>query len=213
MADIYLSGIRILENEVNAKTALTQVDPARRTAAAQIKDPKKRAQSLAAGLLVQHAARERLGDAAPAGIYEIVTGEKGKPYFKDFPDLHFSISHSGQMVLVALSDRVVGADIQEWKELKADIAGRFFHPKETAYLRGLPASASEKAFFDLWCLKESYIKYTGEGLSQPLDEMDFTPVLQGGGFAVFEFTEDSSRIRAELITAPHGYSAAVIEAF
>ncbi|MBR3515027.1 MAG: 4'-phosphopantetheinyl transferase superfamily protein [Lachnospiraceae bacterium] len=211
MAEIYVSGIRVLENEVNVKTALTQVDPLRRAQAAQIKDPRKRAQSLAAGLLVQHAAREYLGENAPAGIYEILTTEQGKPYFKDFPDLHFSLSHSGQMVLVALSEQQVGADIQEWKELKADIAGRFFHPEETAYLRSLPASSSEKAFFDLWCLKESYIKYTGKGLSQPLDELDFTSVLQGGGFAAFEFTEDGSRIRAELIEVPHGYSAAVIE--
>lgn len=212
MAEIYLSGIRVLENEANVKNALSQVDPARRVQAMQIKDPKKRAQSLAAGLLLQHAAREHLGSEAPAGIYEVATEEKGKPYFKDFPRMHFSLSHSGQMVLVALSDRTVGADIQEWKELKADIAGRFFHPEETAYLRNLPASASEKAFFDLWCLKESYIKYTGKGLSQPLDELDFTSVLQGGGFAAFEFTEDGSRIRAELIEVPHGYSAAVIEA-
>ena len=102
MAEIYVSGIRVLENEVNVKTALTQVDPLRRAQAAQIKDPRKRAQSLAAGLLVQHAAREYLGENAPAGIYEILTTEQGKPYFKDFPDLHFSLSHSGQRAMTGL---------------------------------------------------------------------------------------------------------------
>ena len=210
MAQIYLSEVKLLENERNAKEALDGVDPLRREEAAKVKDVKKKAQILTAGLLLQHGAREFLGDKAPAGIYNVAVEEGGKPYFTDIEGVYFSISHSADMALCAISDVRVGADIQQRREIRSDIAGRFFHPDETEFLRKLSVNESEKAFFDLWCLKESYVKFTGGGLSQRLDELDFTPVL-GGGFAVFEFTENGSRIRAELVDAPHGYSAAVIE--
>ena len=213
MADIYISGIHVLEKEENVRRAMTQVDALRRAEALRIREPRKRAQCLAAGLLLQHAAREHLGDKAPAGIYETALEEGGKPYFKNLPELHFFSSHSGQMVLCALSEVRIGADIHEWRELKSDIAGRFFDPAETEYLRHLTPSESEKAFFDIWCLKESYMKFTGKGMAQPMEEQDFTEVLRGGGFAVFEFTEDGTRIRAELLKVPHGYSAAVIEEY
>ncbi len=206
-----MSGIRLLEDAKNAKEALDGIDSARRKAVADCKSDKKRAQMLTAGLLVQHGARLALGDAAPDGIYDFAYTDLGKPYFKDIPDVHFSISHSGDMALVAVSDKEVGADIQEWRELKADIAGRFFHPDEKAHLEKLPASESEKAFFELWCLKESYIKFTGKGLTQALDELNFLPVVTGGGYGVFEFTENGTRIAAQLIDAPHGYSAAFVE--
>ncbi len=212
MADIFMASCRLLEIEKNAKEALDGVDPLRREQAMRISDPKKRAQCLTAGLLLQHGARQHLGEKAPSGIYTVEKDANGKPYFKDIPELKFSISHSGDMAVCAVSDLNVGVDIQEWRQLKADIAGRFFHPDETAYLRKLHASESEKGFFSIWCLKESYIKYTGEGLAGGLDELDFTPVLPGG-FAVFEFTEGKKSIRAELLEAPHGYTAAVIEEF
>ncbi len=211
MAQIYLSGIKVLENEVNAGNALANVDKKRREEAGKFIQPKRRAQSLAAGLLIQHGAREFMGDQAPAGIYELSYTELGKPYFTDHPEIHFSVSHSGDMVLCAVSELNVGADIQEWKELTVDIAGKFYHPEEKKYLSGLSPSASEKAFFELWCLKESYIKFTGKGLTQRLDELDFHTVLTQNGVGFFEFTENDTRIRAELIDVPHGYSAAVVE--
>ena len=211
MADIYMSGIRLLEDAGKAKEALDGVDSDRRKKAADCANGKMRAQMLTAGLLVQHGARVMLGDEAPDGIYDFAYTELGKPYFINIPGVHFSISHSGEMAMVAVSDREVGADIQEWRELKSDIAGRFFHPEEKAHLEKLSASESEKAFFELWCLKESYIKFTGKGLTQALDELNFLPVVTGGGYGVFEFTENGTRIAAQLVDAPHGYSAAFVE--
>lgn len=210
MAEIYMANIGLLKDDKNAREALDGVDEIRRHDATRMADKNKRAQSLTAGLLLQHGAREHLGDAAPAGVYKVEKDEKGRPYFPDLPDVYFSIAHSGDMAVCAVSDVPVGVDIQEWRDMKADVAGRFFHPAEAEHLKHLGGDEYKKDFFALWCLKESYIKYTGNGLSQGLDELDFTSVLEGG-FAVFEFTEDNSRIRAELLEAPEGYSAAVIE--
>ena len=210
MAEIYMANIGLLKDNKNAREALDGVDELRRHDATRLADGTKRAQILTAGLLLQHGAREHLGDAAPAGIYKVEKDEKGRPYFPDLPNLHFSLAHSGDMAVCAVSDVPVGVDIQEWRELKADIAERFFHPAEKEHLRHLGGDEYKKDFYALWCLKESYVKYTGNGLSQGLDELDFTSVLEGG-FAVFEFTEDNSRISAELLEAPEGYSAAVIE--
>ena len=210
MAEIYMANTGLLKDDKNAREALDGVDEARRHDATRMADKNKRAQSLTAGLLLQHGAREHLGEDAPAGIYKVEKDEKGRPYFPDLPIVHFSLAHSGDMAVCAISDAPVGVDIQQWRDLKTDIAERFFHPAEKEHLRHLGGDEYKKDFYALWCLKESYIKYTGNGLSEALDELDFTSVLEGG-FAVFEFTEDNSRIRAELLEAPEGYSAAVIE--
>ncbi len=210
MADIYIANIGLLKDDKNAREALDGVDEERRHDATRMADKTKRAQSLTAGLLLQHGAREHLGENAPAGIYKVEKDEKGRPYFPDLPDVHFSLAHSGDMAMCGISDAPVGVDIQQHREIKADIARRFFHPAEADHLAKISGVEYTRDFYALWCLKESYVKYTGGGLSQGLDELDFTPVLEGG-FAVFEFTEDNSRIRAEILEAPEGYSAAVIE--
>ena len=130
MANIYMANIGLLKEDKNAREALDGVDEARRHDATRMADKNKRAQSLTAGLLLQHGAREFLGEAAPAGVYKVEKDEKGRPYFPDLPEVHFSIAHSGDMAICAVSDVPVGVDIQEWRELKADVAGRFFHPAE-----------------------------------------------------------------------------------
>ena len=35
---------------------------------------------------------------------------KGKPYFKEFPNIHFSLAHSGEYAAAALSDRPCGIE-------------------------------------------------------------------------------------------------------
>jgi len=97
-----------------------------------------------------------------------LTGEKGKPYFKDGQkdenagNIHFSISHSGDYWICAVGRLRIGADIQEVKPAgNMAVAKRFFHPAEYEYL----VKNKEKGFFDIWTAKESYVKYTGTGIS------------------------------------------------
>ena len=92
----------------------------------------------------------------------LASGEHGKPYFPDAPQLHFSISHSGEHWLCAFSDEPVGLDVQQHRACQMQaLARRFFVPAEQQFLE----QSGYAPFFDLWCAKESYLKYTGEGLS------------------------------------------------
>ena len=92
----------------------------------------------------------------------LASGEHGKPYFLNAPQLQFSISHSGAYWLCAFSAAPVGLDVQEHRVCqKQALARRFFSPAEQDYLE----RTAYAPFFDLWCAKESYLKYTGEGLS------------------------------------------------
>ena len=41
--------------------------------------------------------------------------DKGKPYFSEIPELHFSISHSEELIAIAFSDSNCGVDIEKIK--------------------------------------------------------------------------------------------------
>ena len=87
----------------------------------------------------------------------LASGEHGKPYFPDAPQLHFSISHSGERWLCAFSDAPVGLDVQQHRACQMQaLARRFFAPAEQKFLE----QTAYAPFFDLWCAKESYLKYT-----------------------------------------------------
>ncbi|TYQ14629.1 UNVERIFIED_CONTAM: 4'-phosphopantetheinyl transferase [Acetivibrio alkalicellulosi] len=100
-------------------------------------------------------------------------GEYGKPYLKDFPDFHYNISHSGQWVLCAISNMPVGIDVEIVKEMDLRIAERFFSEAETKDLLMKKENERLEYFFDLWTLKESYIKADGRGLHIPLNSFSF----------------------------------------
>lgn len=98
--------------------------------------------------------------------------ENGKPYLKEMRSVHFSISHSGTIWSCAFGEEEVGLDLQVLHEGNGEkIARRFYHPMEIRWL--------EKNGFDqfsrLWAYKESYVKYTGDGLINGLDYFSVVP--------------------------------------
>lgn len=96
-------------------------------------------------------------------------GPQGKPYLKDYPDIHFSLSHSGNMAVLAISDSKVGIDVQERRGYQEKVVKRFYHESEVAVIEAI-SELAEKAnyFYQMWTAKEAYIKYTGKGMGQDL---------------------------------------------
>ena len=93
----------------------------------------------------------------------------GKPYLENHEKFHFNISHSGDMVVCAVHDKPVGIDIEQMLHIDdyLEIAKDYFTEREIAYI-AKNEDARLSRFYELWTLKESYIKCHGKGLSIPL---------------------------------------------
>jgi 4'-phosphopantetheinyl transferase len=89
-------------------------------------------------------------------------GEYGKPYLRNINGIHFNISHSGNMAMCALHERPVGADIELVKPYRRGLEQKIMSESERqVYYR---CTDKTKVLYQIWTLKESYLKYTGRGL-------------------------------------------------
>lgn len=125
----------------------------------RISDPRAYALSLGAELLLLAALRELGGPMPPL---KITCSEAGKPALLGGPA--FSLSHSGERILCALSDEAVGADLQQLRPYNPALARRFFTGAEAAWLE--EQREQNLAFSLLWSLKESYVKFLGSGIAE-----------------------------------------------
>ncbi len=83
----------------------------------------------------------------------------GKPYVVDCP-YQFNLSHSGDYLLLAVGDAPLGVDIEKITKIRPKTLEKHFTDEEQARV----AKEGKTAFFEIWTQKESYVKYTGEGI-------------------------------------------------
>lgn len=93
----------------------------------------------------------------------------GKPYTPGIPSFHFNISHSGHWVVCAVDCSPLGIDIEQVTPISFEIAHRFFTKEEYRNLMKSDEQERLSYFYDLWTIKESFVKQMGTGLSVPLD--------------------------------------------
>ena len=105
---------------------------------------------------------------AVGGDVSVARTPEGKPYLPDAPDFHFNLTHSGDFTAIAYGSSPVGVDIERIRPdgIRPGIAQRFFTPAEREF-----ASTPEK-FYQVWSMKESYLKFLGTGLAYPLQTFD-----------------------------------------
>ena len=103
----------------------------------------------------------------------------GKPSIQQ-PDVHlplqFNLSHTEQMTVMAVAlNSEVGVDIEylHRRGKTVELAERYFSPSEVKQLLDLPKKRQRQRFFELWTLKEAYIKACGMGLSIPLNSFTY----------------------------------------
>lgn len=174
MIRTYIVNIGQFEEEREFRTALSAVSPYRRKKIALLKNEKEKRRSLGAAFalnaaLSHHGLCER--------NMEYILGDQGKPALRDYPELHFSLSHSGDYAICSLGELEVGCDIERMRPDKMRVADRFYTEVEKEWLYQADGmEEQENRLFRLWTMKESFLKVTGRGMSLSL--RDFT-VLTG----------------------------------
>ena len=157
-------------------------EEAERTRIARYRVEADRKRALAGRVLLRRVASEALG-----GPVELARTERGKPFVKaPAPGLfNLNLSHHGSWVVVcAHSARAVGVDVMEYEHPKgcrrvadffATMAGSFTAAEWLAIRAGAPepGDAHLRTFYQLWSLKESYIKALGVGIGFGLQRASF----------------------------------------
>lgn len=183
----------------------------------QIRPLEDKKRSLLAGKLLHRMCQE-------CGITDPVYGtvKSGKPVLVGHSEIAFSISHSGEYVVVVYTSKTaaVGVDIQQLKSMSEGLKKRFLHEEERLWMENQIAVLLSKENAEkqndnelpvemrylnrIWAIKESFVKMTGEGLAHDfrnlcvnLEEKTVTD-------------ENGKRVAFIEPEAPEGYVMAVV---
>ncbi|MBF2057914.1 MAG: 4'-phosphopantetheinyl transferase superfamily protein [Cyanobacterium sp. T60_A2020_053] len=98
---------------------------------------------------------------------------KGKPFLTNSA-LNFNLSHTEDMVIYAISEKIIGIDIEKNDKIlkHEELAERFFCPSEYQLIKQINQDKKAELFYQFWTAKEAFLKATGEGLSGGLNTME-----------------------------------------
>lgn len=100
---------------------------------------------------------------------------KGKPFLTQ-ANVSFSLSHSSHWAVLAVGRQDwMGVDIEASRLTRdlLDIAQSFFHPEEFQQLKAISGPEQANYFYQLWTLKEAFLKALGTGISAGLEKVHF----------------------------------------
>lgn len=101
--------------------------------------------------------------------YEIKYKDGGKPYTDG---IYFSISHSGRLVAVMVSDTECGTDVQKIRSVNEKTMRRVCNDRELEKING--AKNKDVCFCKIWAAKESHVKMTGTGLCGDIKNIPYS---------------------------------------
>jgi len=164
MVHLYAADIRNLPDPKEYPEMFQYVSSQRKSKTMKYLQADDRKRCLGAGILLEEILPRH--GASPGAI---TLSPEGKP---EAEGIYFNLSHSDDLVICAVGEKMVGCDIEKIGDEPKGVAKHFFHQKEAEYLNSFEGVRRTEAFYRLWTLKESYIKMTGEGLRLPLDSFE-----------------------------------------
>ena len=157
------------------KTLLEKVNESQKEKAMKYKNELDQVRSLASSYLVNKLSKEPL-----------LFNDMGKPFFEKGPS--FNVSHSGQYIVMAVSNKDIGVDIEENKEKDMSSLIRIFNEAEAKMIK------EHADFYYLWCAKESLIKCIGSSINKikeiPALPFNGVKMFNGKQYYVKTFIED-----------------------
>jgi 4'-phosphopantetheinyl transferase len=142
----------------------------------------------------------------------------GKPSLakgNTIPEIHFNLSHSGQLALYAFSwGGPVGIDVERIRPMEEmdHVAEMNFSTGEYKKFQGVSQQDRLRAFYNCWTRKEAFIKAVGDGMSFPMKEFEVSlePDMPAKLLSVWGSLEEANRWSLHEITSRDGYAAALV---
>lgn len=106
-----------------------------------------------------------MGDVKP----EFAFGTNGKPFLKDFPDVHFNISHCRNGIAVVVENHPTGVDIESFRPYKEALVRRTMNEDECKKISG--SSNPDIEFTTLWTKKEAVVKLNGNAITDDVQNV------------------------------------------
>ncbi|MCQ1531145.1 4'-phosphopantetheinyl transferase family protein [Lutispora saccharofermentans] len=168
-----MTEIYILEIDMNSIVGLSEVltkyiSNESRNRILSYMIPQKSYQTLITEILIRYIIMKK--NIQQNNEIRICRNEYGKPYLETEKNFHFNCSHSENWIVCAVSTGAVGIDIEAIKYIDLNVGKRFFSESEYAYINNAPPNLKLNYFYDLWTLKEAYIKKIGKGLNMRLKD-------------------------------------------
>ena len=113
--------------------------------------------SLGAGVLLYRAMED-----AGISTYEVECGEKGKPFIKGYDNLYFNISHSEEVVVLGISNKEIGVDVEKIRHFENKLVDYVFTSEDKKVSNQLKKEP-DVCYTMLWTIKESIMKHSGKG--------------------------------------------------
>jgi 4'-phosphopantetheinyl transferase len=146
------------------------------------------------------------------GVVELENSSTGKPRMARGP-LRFNMSHSSELVVVAVSCDEVGIDVERVRPVASlpALAARHMTSNEQAAIDEAAEDERLAAFFRLWTRKEAAVKLTGLGLQAAVGLLDVSPIANFAGELPLpaEWSTDLESCWLANIAMPAGYVGAV----
>jgi 4'-phosphopantetheinyl transferase len=135
------------------------------------------------------------------------SSSSGKPVLRGRQGLHFSVSHSSDLALLAVARNPVGIDVEQMRSgiLWQTAVGHYLSPREQSYVQTLPVAARTGALYRCWTRKEAVLKALGTGLLYPPQQVSGLPESKKS--CVVSLLERRWVVRQ--VPAPQSYAAAV----
>ena len=166
---------------------LSLLSDQRRKTADDIKNKKVRREKIYSYILLRYAL---LMEYAVFGAPNFTFGEKGKPFLKDNPKIHFSISHAGGYAACVALDFPIGLDIQDYRPMKEDISLKICTKRELMEAYGGDSPSPSETTCKLWSMKEARAKLTGKGFAEGFDRIETGDLREKGELISEKYGDD-----------------------
>lgn len=127
----------------------------------------------------------------------------GKPFLKDYPHIHFSISHCRVAAGCLISDMPCGMDVETVRKASPELIKYCMNEEEKETILSSPTP--DVAFTRLWTRKEAVYKLIGTGINDGLKNILSSPFAEKITITTTEDTDNGY-----ILTEAHATDASLL---